>query len=306
MKTLFTSILFLTIFSLVLSAGQSALNTTYQPLKNPANEEIWIVPVTCHHWYCNSSSSSVDLIGVKNVPPSDKPDQAKQDLNLASICGIRFSTCDLGASKVVPEVTMDISQLHIPKNYTDERTEIIRSCLECLRLCLPELVAMTPVTIEGIDKDKEWIAVIVKEFNAHDRSKPFYAPGSPAFMQQILTIKIPLIDAKDATLIELIGFIARRTVELDPIQPGGISMLSTGFEGKDGETKVDYFAKDVTLEKVYMDLARLFQVEFHVTSVGVVITPVGVQPFPNAKAKMGEVFYTYKSKSAKQAVVPNE
>lgn len=177
MKTLCSCMLFLTFFSMALSAGQSALTTTYQALTNPSSERIWIVPVTCHHWYCSSASSSVDLIGVKNVPPSDMPDQAKEDLNLASICGIDFATCDLGAAAVVPEVTMDISQLHMPKCYMDQRSEVIRACLECLRRCLPEVVAKTPVTLKGLDHDKEWIAAIVKEFNAHDRSKPFFISG---------------------------------------------------------------------------------------------------------------------------------
>ena len=121
----------------------------------------------------------------------------------------------------------------------------------------------------------------------------------PEFIREIVAIKIPKIDAKDTTLSELIDFIAHRIMELDTHKPGGISFLTAG-EFKGGVIEVDYAAKDVRVDKVFTDLARLFQVEFHVTSVGVVVTPTGARPFPNTKADKGEVYYTYKSNTGEQ------
>lgn len=133
----------------------------------------------------------------------------------------------------------------------------------------------------------------------------------PEFIRVIVAIKIPKIAAEDTTLSELIDFLALRIRELDPRKPGGISFLTTGFKNKNdgndrhadprgGEKKVNYSAEDVRVDRVFADLARLLQVEFHVTSVGVVVTPVGARPFPNEKADKGEVYYTYKGKPGEQ------
>jgi len=134
----------------------------------------------------------------------------------------------------------------------------------------------------------------------------------PEFIREIVAIKVPKIEAKDTTIHELISFIASRIRELDPHKPGGISILTSGFQNanginnrpadvKDAEKKLDYIAKDIRVDKVFTDLARLFQVEFHVTSVGIVVTPSGAKPFPNAKAVTGDIYYTYKSKGEQAA-----
>jgi len=128
----------------------------------------------------------------------------------------------------------------------------------------------------------------------------------PEFIREVVAIKIPKIEAKDTTIHELIDFIASRIRELDPHKSSGISILTSGFQNanginnrpagvKDAEKKIDYSAKDVRVDKVFTDLARLFQVEFHVTSVGIVVTPTGAKPFPNAKAVTGDIYYTYKN-----------
>lgn len=133
----------------------------------------------------------------------------------------------------------------------------------------------------------------------------------PEFIREIVAIKIPKIDAKDTTLSELIDFIAHRIMELDPHKPGGISFLTSGFgdrhvgiaqaaDPRGGAKMVNYSREDVRVEEVFTDLARLCQVEFHVTSVGVVVTPTGARPFPNTKADKGEVYYTYKSNTGEQ------
>lgn len=133
----------------------------------------------------------------------------------------------------------------------------------------------------------------------------------PAFIREIVAIEIPKIAADDATLFELVDFVAHRITELDPRKPGGISFLTTGFNDRDdeegelpnpaaSEKKVDYSGADVRVDKVLTDLARLFEVQFHVTSVGVVVTPRGGKPFPNPKGDDGETYYTYGTKTGEQ------
>lgn len=154
--------------------GQSALTTTYQPLDGLAKAGILIAPVVCHHWYANSASSSVDLIAVRNVPPTDNPTQATEDLNLASVCGVKFSTCDLGVQTITPMITMDATEFQVPKRFSHPKEEIVRASLECLRLCLPEVLRKTPVTLKCNEENKEWMQKIVAEFNAQPRTKVFY------------------------------------------------------------------------------------------------------------------------------------
>ena len=163
--------------SLSALAGESGLTTTFQPLDTLGGGGIAIVSVTCHHWYSSSASSPVDLIAVANVPPTDNPEQAKENLNLASVCGVKFSTCDLGAGDGTPlKVTMDVTRFSIPARFSHPREDIIRACLECLRRCLPVKLLKTSLTFEASDLDKEWINAIIEEFNAHDRTKVFYYP----------------------------------------------------------------------------------------------------------------------------------
>jgi hypothetical protein len=158
-------------------AGESALTTTFQPLDTLGKGGIAIVPVACHHWYSSSAGSSVDLIAVANVPPTDNPKEAKEDLNLASVCGVKFSTSDLGANDGAPlKVTMDVRKFSVPAQLGHPREDIVRACLECLRLCLPVKLLKTPVTLEASESDKAWVAPIVEEFNSSDRSKVFFTP----------------------------------------------------------------------------------------------------------------------------------
>jgi len=137
----------------------------------------------------------------------------------------------------------------------------------------------------------------------------------PRIFRDIIAIKIPKIAAEDATLVELIDFAALRIKELDSRQPGpsGISFLTSGFSRPDDATgdllsapaplekKVSYEGEDVRVDSLLTDLAGMFEVEFHVTSVGVIITPKNGNAFPNSKAKKGKIYYIYKSKS-EQAV----
>lgn len=107
------------------------------------------------------------------------------------------------------------------------------------------------------------------------------------------------------------SFVAHKIVELDPRKPGGISFLTSGFgeaevddeeilDSPKEEKKIRYAIEDARVDKVLTDLAGHFRVEFHVTSIGIVVTPTGGNPFPNAKAEAGAVYYTYQAPKGEQ------
>lgn len=158
-------------------AGESALTTTYQPLAGLGAGEVIVVEVTCHHWYANSASSAVDLIHVRNIPPTDNPKEATEDLNLASRCGLKFSTNDLGAGGSVPLILLDASQFDESKSGGYDKEAIVRAALECLRRVLPAKLAVTKVTLKCKSADTHWLSGIIAQFNAASRDKPFYEAG---------------------------------------------------------------------------------------------------------------------------------
>ena len=157
-------------------AGESTLTTTFQPLAGLGSGEVAVVQVTCHHWYANSASSPIDLIHLRNVPPTDNPAEATEDLNLASRCGLRITTNDLGAAASVPMILLDASQFDESKSGGYDKEAIIRASLECLRRVLPAKLAATKVTLKSKDADREWLSAIVEQFNSASRDKPFYQP----------------------------------------------------------------------------------------------------------------------------------
>ena len=154
-------------------ASESALTTTYQPLDGLGTGEVTIVQVTCHNWYSSSAGSAIDLIHVRNVPPTDNPKEAMEDLNLASVCGLKFSTNDLGAASV-PMILLDASMFDNAKSGGYDKKTIVRASLECLRRCLPEKLRTTKVTLKCRDSDKEWLSQIGSAFNTASREEPFY------------------------------------------------------------------------------------------------------------------------------------
>ena len=159
--------------------GESSLTTTYQPLDGLGSGAITISQVTCHDWFSHSgTATAIGLISARNVPPTNNPKMATEDLNLASVCGVHFYASDVGDPKAALELGMSVRNFVIPKRFGHPRENIIRSCLECLRLCLPEKLRHTPVTLDAADADKPWLSEIVREFNAHDRRKVFYSPPS--------------------------------------------------------------------------------------------------------------------------------
>jgi len=163
------------------TAGESDLTKTYQPLTGASTLGIIIAEVTCHHWYANSASHSVDLIQARNVPPTDMPEMAKEDLNLVSLCGLKISMNDLGGG-AEPLVTFDATGFVMPKNFIEGspdggagfRDRVVRASLECVRRCVEGLPGKTPVTLKCKDADKEWLEKIVAEYNKHDHTKVFY------------------------------------------------------------------------------------------------------------------------------------
>jgi hypothetical protein len=70
---------------------------------------------------------------------------------------------------------LDATKFGVPERFSSRTKEnVIRACLECLRLCTPPKLKSTPVTLKCDDTDKEWLMKIVTEFNTSDRSKPFF------------------------------------------------------------------------------------------------------------------------------------
>jgi hypothetical protein len=176
MKKLATILLIL-VAARVAIAGESALTITYQPLDGLGTGVINVVQVTCHHWNAMSSVGSViDLIDIRNVPPTDNPTQATQDLNLASRCGLQLSTNDLGASEAIPMIFLDATKFDDSEAGGYPKEDIVRASLECLRRCLPEKLKATKITLSCRDADKEWLSKIVSEFDSAPRDSPFYEP----------------------------------------------------------------------------------------------------------------------------------
>jgi len=155
-----------------LHAGESALTTTYQPLTGLGTGGIRIVQVTCHDWYSHSGTpTQIPLISAKNVPPTNNPKQATQDLNLASTCGLRFHASEPDSGR---ELILDATSFPASPQAGTSREEILRASLECLRRCLPENWRRQALTLNTSDEHKEWMAEIVNEFNTHDRTKVFF------------------------------------------------------------------------------------------------------------------------------------
>jgi hypothetical protein len=85
------------------------------------------------------------------------PTQATEDLNLASVCGVKFSICNLGVQPIASMITIDATAFLISKRSSHPKEEIVRAILEYLRLCLPEVLRTTPATLNFKKNDKEWL-----------------------------------------------------------------------------------------------------------------------------------------------------
>jgi hypothetical protein len=156
-------------------AGESSLTMTHQPLSGLGSGSIHIMRVACHDWYSHSGqATAIGLISAPNVPPTNNPKEATEDLNLASACGLRFWASDIGDPKAPLELFLNAEKFGVPRRFDYDRDQVLRACLECLRLTLPEKLRATPVTLTCKDSDKAWMDKIVVEFNTHDRAVPFF------------------------------------------------------------------------------------------------------------------------------------
>ena len=154
---------------LVVFGGESTLTTTYQPLERLGVDKISISSVVCHDWYSHSGlPTAIGLISA--------PKEAIADLNLASVCGVFFQTSDIGDPGAALSLTMDVTTFKLPERSELLREDLIRACLECLRLCLPEKLVATPLTLKAAESDTEWLLPLVREFNKHDRHTVYYSP----------------------------------------------------------------------------------------------------------------------------------
>lgn len=157
-------------------ADASGLTTTYQPLDGLDVGRIEITKVTCRDGYAASGTpTAIGLISVPNVPPTNEPN-AKENLNLASACGLQFIYFD---NEAIVEVRLDAHAFAIPTRFDDySREDILRASLECLRLCLPDSLRAKPLILQAKEADKAWMGKIVAEFNKHNRRKVFFTPKS--------------------------------------------------------------------------------------------------------------------------------
>ena len=174
------SLLFLTALlasSLCVQAGESVLTTTYQPLDGLGGGGIRIVPVACHDWYRSSGmQTQISLISAKNVPPTNNAKEATQDLNLASVYGVRFFGDPANVNGKGRDLFVYAPGLGTPKAGGHPPEKIFRASLECLRLALPPELRGEPLALKAPEEHAAWTAEIVKEFNAHDRTKVFFTP----------------------------------------------------------------------------------------------------------------------------------
>ena len=160
-------------------AGESTLTVTYQPLDALGSGSIHIAQVTCHDWYSHSGQATqIGLISAPNIPPTNNPKEATENLNLASICGLRIFASAIENPQAAPTLTLDASRFSIPDRVAHSREDILRSTLECLRRCLPAQLRQVPVVFKCGEADKPWLEAIISEFNAHDRSKVYFTPKS--------------------------------------------------------------------------------------------------------------------------------
>lgn len=159
----------------IIVASEAGLTVTYQPLDGLGAGGVSIAQVTCNDWYCMSGrTTQIDLISAANIPPTNNPNDAKEDLNLASVCHVQFYASDIGNLQAPKELTMDVTNFVIPESISQPREDIIKAALECLRRCLPKELITTPVTLKCKESDKKWLEKIIADFNQQDRKKVFF------------------------------------------------------------------------------------------------------------------------------------
>ncbi len=114
-------------------------------------------------------------------------------------------------------------------------------------------------------------------------------------VRRLAAMRIAEVDVGTANAAEVFGFIAWKLRENDPDprpELRGVSFMTMpGIP--DTPRKVAYSRRDIPLGDLLQDIATLYHVDIHITSVGVVMTPQGSSPFPNGKAPDGAVLKSY-------------
>jgi len=153
-------------------AGESSLTSTFQPLDGLGSGRITITEVACHDWYSHSGlPTAIGLISAANVPPTNNPKQATENLNLASVCKLVFHYQN---DYSTPQISLDASEFTIPKRFAYSRIDILRSTLECLRRCLPDDLQSIQVTLRASEDNRQWMSDVIRDFNLHDRRTAFF------------------------------------------------------------------------------------------------------------------------------------
>ena len=144
--------------------------------------------------------------------------------------------------------------------------------------------------------------------------KTAVAPGNVT-LAKLEGMAIPKVEMDAVPLGDAWSYVSMCATEHDPAanpQHRGISFLLTGAGGvAGGEEKkpvvpgepspgVTFHGKDVRLLELLREIARQGRLDVYVTEVGVVGVPEGVPPFPNGKAKEGEVSKVVRLKRAEE------
>jgi hypothetical protein len=128
-------------------------------------------------------------------------------------------------------------------------------------------------------------------------------PEEPAFVRKVTSIRLPKIQIETASAIEVFSFIGHKVLQFDPDpEPAarGISFFTVGDIPTTSRT-VNYVRDDILVGKLLQDIAELYSVEIHITSVGAIMTGPNVAPFPNVKAAKGSIYKSYKPTSPSNA-----
>lgn len=133
--------------------------------------------------------------------------------------------------------------------------------------------------------------------------KPSTAVPSAAsdfIIAKLNKIVIPVIELNDLSVDEAVDFIRFRSSELDP-EPDpakrGVSMLITRGHPAAAEStpmvkppaRINYRARKVSFLTALSEIARQAGLDVYITSGGIVLCPLGADPFPNGKADRGDV-----------------
>ncbi len=128
-----------------------------------------------------------------------------------------------------------------------------------------------------------------------DAAEPMMEPW---FARKVTSIRVPEFKIETASAFDAFSFIAQKVLELDPDpdpRARGISFFTVGDIASSSRT-IDYHKSDVAVDTLLKDMANLYNVDIHITVVGVIMCAAGVSPFPNHKAATGTVFRSYKPK----------